>query len=201
MTVSVARIIALSAAVALVAPLCACSGGASDLKSALGLDRQAPDEFGVVSRAPLSMPPDYTLRPPRAGALRPQETTPTEVARNTVFRTPVDNKETPDPAIPQGSRSNGEVAFLKQAGAGGADPNIRKILSQENSRLLESDRTFVDRLVFWRKPEEPGVVVDPVKEAQRLHANDAEGKPVTEGETPIIERKQKGFLAGVFNFF
>ena len=28
--------------------------------------RVGPDEFGVVSRAPLSQPPDFALRPPRA---------------------------------------------------------------------------------------------------------------------------------------
>src|SRR5579883_3490844 len=179
-------------------PLGACSSGPSSLKSALGLDREPPDEFTVVARAPLAMPPDYALRPPRAGALRPQDTTPTEVARNTVFRTAADYKEAADPPIVQGDRSNGEVALLKKVGAGSADPNIRKILAQENSRLLESDRTFVDRLLFWRKPDEPGVVIDPEKEAQRLRQNFAEGKPPTEGETPIIERKRKALLEGIF---
>src|SRR6202012_1402778 len=38
-----------------------------------GLTRDAPDEFTVTTRAPLSIPPDYTLRPPRPGAPRPQE--------------------------------------------------------------------------------------------------------------------------------
>jgi hypothetical protein len=194
---SAARAVGFTASIALMASLCACDSGA-DLKSALGFDRQAPDEFTVVARAPLAMPPDYSLRPPRAGALRPQDTTPTQMAKNTVFRTPTDNKDAPDPPIIQGDRSNGEVALLKQVGAGSADPNIRRILASENSRVLESDRTFIDSLIFWRKAEEPGVVVDPVKEAQRLRENDADGKPVTEGETPIIERKKKGWLEGIF---
>ena len=42
--------------------------GCSDAKEQLGLTRSAPDEFAVVKRAPLAMPPDYTLRPPRPGA-------------------------------------------------------------------------------------------------------------------------------------
>jgi len=197
-SVSLARTLALIAVAGLLMPLGACSSGPSSLKSALGLDREPPDEFTVVARAPLAMPPDYALRPPRAGALRPQDTTPTEVARNTVFRTAADYKEAADPPIVQGDRSNGEVALLKKVGAGSADPNIRKILAQENSRLLESDRTFVDRLLFWRKPDEPGVVIDPEKEAQRLRQNFAEGKPPTEGETPIIERKRKALLEGIF---
>ncbi len=193
---SVARAIAIVVAVALTAPLGACGGGPA-IKSALGLDREAPDEFGVVARAPLSLPPDYTLRPPKPGELRPQDTTPTEVARNTVFRVGT-AKGASDPVLPAGDRSMGEMALLKQVGAGSADPNIRKILSQENSRMLESDRSFIDRLTFWRAAQEPGIVVDPEKEAQRLRQNVAEGKPATEGETPIIERKHKALLEGIF---
>ena len=34
-----------------------------------------PDEFAVESRAPLTVPPDFDLRPPEPGAPRPQEKT------------------------------------------------------------------------------------------------------------------------------
>ena len=33
-------------------------GGCSNIRETLGLSKQSPDEFKVVSRAPLSMPPD-----------------------------------------------------------------------------------------------------------------------------------------------
>ncbi len=173
----------------------------SGVRSTLGITKEAPDEFGVVSRAPLSLPPDYTLRPPQTGALRPQDTTPTEVARQTVFRVPTDKTASSVVSAPAGggaTSSVGELALLKQAGSGNADPNIRRLVDQENTRLLEADRSFTDRLIFWQKPEAPGVVVDPTKEAQRLRQNVAEGKPTVEGETPIIERKQRGFLEGIF---
>ena len=42
----------------------------------LGLGRSPPDEFAVIDRPPLSMPPDFSLRPPTPGAPRPQETDP-----------------------------------------------------------------------------------------------------------------------------
>jgi hypothetical protein len=197
--VSVARLFVAAAAVALIAPLGACSEGMSGVRSTLGITKEAPDEFGVISRAPLSMPPDYTLRPPQAGALRPQDTTPTEVARQTVFRMPTDAGASSSAAAPGGGNASaGELALLKQAGSNAADPNIRHIVDQENTRLLEADRSFTDRLIFWKEPEKPGVVVDPEKEAQRLRENVAEGKPSVEGETPIIERKKTGFLEGIF---
>lgn len=49
--------------------------GCTDLKQMVGLDQPMPDEFAVESRAPLTVPPDFDLRPPEPGAPRPQEKT------------------------------------------------------------------------------------------------------------------------------
>ncbi len=61
-------------------PLCVvCLAGASllsgctDFKQMVGLDQPMPDEFAVESRAPLTVPPEFDLRPPEPGAPRPQE--------------------------------------------------------------------------------------------------------------------------------
>ncbi|MBM3559287.1 MAG: DUF3035 domain-containing protein, partial [Alphaproteobacteria bacterium] len=59
----IARLVPLAAVLAL-----AVGGCGEDTKRSLGLSKPAPDEFSVVSRAPLSLPPNYTLRPPRPGA-------------------------------------------------------------------------------------------------------------------------------------
>src|SRR5579871_3724525 len=59
------------AAVATTVALGACSS--DQLSRNFGLTRDAPDEFMVTTRAPLSMPPDFQIRPPRPGASRPQE--------------------------------------------------------------------------------------------------------------------------------
>jgi hypothetical protein len=45
----------------------------TNLSRTFGLTRDAPDEFSVSTRAPLSMPPNNALRAPRPGASRPQE--------------------------------------------------------------------------------------------------------------------------------
>lgn len=39
-----------------------------------GYDRARPNEFLVARQAPLVIPPDYSLAPPRPGAVRPQDT-------------------------------------------------------------------------------------------------------------------------------
>jgi hypothetical protein len=51
------------------------------MKRAIGLERTSPDEFAVESRAPLTMPPDFELRPPQPGAARPQEKSSDQEAR------------------------------------------------------------------------------------------------------------------------
>jgi hypothetical protein len=58
--------------------------GCSDFRVALGMDRVGPDEFAVESRAPLTIPPDYDLRPPQPGAPRPQDVTSAERARRVI---------------------------------------------------------------------------------------------------------------------
>ena len=50
----------------------------------IGLDKVGPDEFAVESRAPLTIPPDFELRPPQPGASRPQEVTAAERARRAI---------------------------------------------------------------------------------------------------------------------
>lgn len=67
---------------------CLCSGlllaSCTNFKRDLGLAPAAPDEFAVESRAPLTIPPDFDLRPPTPGAPRPQEVTAAERARKAI---------------------------------------------------------------------------------------------------------------------
>jgi len=180
------------AGAAVAAALLVALGGCSQARQALGLTKQAPDEFQVVARAPLSLPPDYNLRPPEPGAPRPQEGTTRDQAKTALFGT-YDSGFASDM-----EGSPGEIALLQSAGATGIDPNIRKLVDQETNRLMAEDKKFIDSLIFWRNPDPYGEVVDPVAEQQRLQENAALGKPATEGETPIIERRERGLLEGIF---
>ena len=42
--------------------------GCESFSNAFGLKRSAPDEFAVVTQAPLVIPPDFQMRPPVPGA-------------------------------------------------------------------------------------------------------------------------------------
>ena len=46
--------------------LAACS--LQEARQTLGIEKQSPDEYLVVERAPLSLPPNFDLRPPTPGA-------------------------------------------------------------------------------------------------------------------------------------
>ena len=48
------------------------------------MDQVGPDEFAVESRAPLTIPPEFALRPPQPGAPRPQEITAAERAKRVI---------------------------------------------------------------------------------------------------------------------
>ena len=133
--------------------------------------QQAPDEFRVQARAPLSMPPDFNLRPPREGAPRPQEGTPQQQARSAVFRIENAGVPTLSGSVGRDGRSQGETALLSAAGAGEADPNIRLIVNRETGLLNAEDEGFLDSLVFWRDDDPSGVVIDAEQEAKRLREN------------------------------
>lgn len=156
--------------------------------------KQAPDEFQVVAQQPLSIPPNADLRPPRPGAPRPQDTAPQVRAQSLISGQPVSAVK----AAAGDNASPSETALLAKAGANRADPNIRSVVNQETGLLAEQNRTLIDDLIFWRKPEQPGVVVDPVKEQQRIRETQATGQPVTTGTTPTIERRKRGLLEGIF---
>jgi len=175
------------------------ASGCTSLRSALGIDKNAPDEFTVVSRAPLTLPPDYNLRPPQEVGGKPATPNPTEQARQTVFRVADPRASGPNPTA-NPNLTPGEAALLTKAGAGTADPKIRQTVNEETSRLLERDHSFIDSLLFWKSTPQPGEneVVDAAKEAQRLNQNAAVGKPASDGDTPTIQRRSHSLLEGVF---
>ena len=58
--------------------------GCTDIRRVVGMDRVGPDEFAVEARAPLTIPPEFNLRPPQPGAPRPQEASSADKARKVI---------------------------------------------------------------------------------------------------------------------
>jgi hypothetical protein len=190
----------LSALLMLCCGMVLITSGCSGTQEMLGLGKRQPDEFAVYTRAPLSLPPDYGLRPPAPGSARAAALAPRDEARYAVTGYDMmpfgrGHQENPNPAL----SSPGAQALLERSGAMGVSPDIRDMVNQETSILAASDRSFTERLMFWSTPTEYGTVVDPVEEARRIHENQALGRSVTAGTTPTIERRRKALLEGIFN--
>jgi hypothetical protein len=167
--------------------LLALAGCGENTSRTLGFTRDAPDEFQVTTRAPLSVPPRRgELPPPPPGAARPQD-----VSRGGAAI--IGGGAGATAAAPSGA----ERALLAQAGQP-ADDSIRRRVDEESLRLDRPDAGVVDRMMFWRTPPQPGITVDPQREAQRLRENAALGREQTDGETPIIQPRRPGFLEPIF---
>jgi hypothetical protein len=168
-------------------------GACGETRKAIGWDKTSPDEFRVVSRAPLTLPPDFGLRPPAPGQARPQELQPQEAARAAVFGTQSPGR------LAAAEGSPGEQTLVARMGGGNVDPNIREQIDRESAQLAEADRSFVDRLIFWQQRDPAqGQELDAQRESQRLREASATGRPAADGAVPTIRRRQRGWFEGIF---
>ena len=174
-------------------------GGCTDIRNVFSRTKSPPDEFAVYSRAPLSMPPDYGLRPPAPGQTRPQAVVPRNQAATAIRGGQKGDAGVQGAPGSQPAISSGTQALLRATGAHQADPDIRTLVNRDSSIMVEENVTLADRLLFWKKPgeTEKGTVVDPAKEAKRIRENQALGRSLTEGDTPTIERERG--VRGIFN--
>lgn len=180
---------------ALVAAMAVSVVGCESARKVVGRSKDAPDEFVVYQRPPLSLPPEYGLRPPEPGSgSRAQAISPSDEAQAALLRrsATVRQGQSKDPTL-----SDGLNVILRETGGNAADPSIRTVVNQETSVLSKEDRRLVDKMIFW-VDDQPyqGTVVDSAAEQKRIQENQALGKPLTAGETPQIKSKpaRKGLL-------
>jgi hypothetical protein len=151
------------------------------VQETFGIGKVPPDEFQVVRRQPLIVPPGATLRPPQPGAPGPQEASSAAQARAVLLG---DRASTAPPAA-----SPVETALLAEA-KGPVDPNIRQLLLEEDIELTSIDESRFLIILDWqrRRMTPQGTALNAPAEAERLRA---EGVPVTgpvtvrTGSTPL----------------
>src|SRR5204862_439714 len=119
----------------------------TSVKNELGVGRNSPDEFLVVKRAPLTLPPDYTLRPPANPGDAPASTE----AAHTVKESLLGKSEAP--AV----RGSSENALLDKIGAAVARPDIRKQIDEDNGYISFTNRSVADKLIFWDDERSPSL--------------------------------------------
>lgn len=189
---------AFGAAVALVAVLAL--SGCGSVRDAVGIERDAPDEFQVTVRAPLSMPADFGLRAPRPGSAEAaQDDKLRDRTRQIVLDATGDSAGKKAKSAEIKGVTPAEAALLRKVGGEDVDPNIRQVVERETSALELEAKGFVDDLLFWKDKQPAAKVVDPAAERRRIQGNAALGRSATSGPTPEISRKKSGgLLQGLF---
>jgi hypothetical protein len=104
--------------------------GCTDFKRMVGIEKTPPDEFAVESRAPLTIPPDFNLRPPQPGAARPQEISAADRARGVV--------DSAGPGEP-GKQATGSLRYPGSEPQ--IDPNAQLADQSLSLKLLQSPDT------------------------------------------------------------
>ena len=167
----------------------------AEVRDAAGLAKKSPDEFQVMARPPLSLPPNFNLTPPRPGAPRPQTGSADQQAKAKILgRAPQSQPTIPTPA----NLSAGEIALYSALALGSVTDEIRQTVDQETTGFVYERRYLIDKILDWIEDRPPGTRVDATKERRRLNQNKAKGKPFTDGETPRIERRRLGKLRRLF---
>src|ERR1700733_15476722 len=88
--------------------------GCESLREAAGITKEPPDEFAVVTKSPLVIPPDFNLTPPKPGAAPTNQVSPTVAAQAALFG---DDPAAAAAALP-GNYSQEERILLAHSGAG-----------------------------------------------------------------------------------
>jgi hypothetical protein len=115
--------------------------GCQAIREATGAAKVPPDEFTVLTKAPLVLPPDYNLRPPQPGIASRNEPNPEDQARAALF--------------PQGGQaealgpeySDAEKTLLTRSGALEADPNIRRSVTTDVG-IEDQGPAFAQRVLY-----------------------------------------------------
>jgi hypothetical protein len=93
-----------------------------------GLYRDRPDEFAVARNAPLVVPPDFALTPPRPGEATPATSDSRSQALQALFGGPA-------------PRSDAERQVLQQSDADRAAPGARSVVGDPNTVVVDKGQT------------------------------------------------------------
>ena len=154
------------------------------------MGKRSPDEFAVVSRAPLIVPPDFELRPPRPGESAPAGRHRRRPGARDAARRRSRAGRRPWRQDARGRRddhpvaSAGQQALLPRRAAAPSIPRSGGRSPRRTSRSPRSSRSCSPGCCSGASRATLGATVDAPAEAQRLRANRAEGQPATAGDTP-----------------
>ena len=142
----------------------------SDFKRAIGSEKSSPDEFAVVVRPPLSLPPKFRSRP--------------------------DGQDTDTAAVAASNALGKSKLILNQGGANASsfddlfafdkiEDDIRVKVDEETAGI-RFERRLPLQIIFGDLPN-VGPVVDKMAEDARIRRNQLQERAINEGATPAID--------------
>ncbi len=151
--------------------------GCSSATKALGLKQSAPNEFNILTKAPLVVPPEYNLRPPRVGESSYENNYTQKAAREALVGD-IDDAEP----------SKGEQFLLAKAKAPRANQEIRVEIDGQNS-VERKTAVFTEKVL-----RNANAQLDAEAEAKRLKAIEA---ATGGGQVTITRRPGAAKLPGL----
>ncbi len=174
-----------------------CSSGS--VRDTLGMRRSAPNEFRVVTNPPLSIPPEFSIRPPIPDeTYKESPNSQTESAKKVLF-------ENASADFKIEKQTNGEEAFSSLFNATRANPEIKSLLQKEfiEAAKKEEEKSFLEQRILSKIPsfskdkkEDKDSIVDAKLEKDRIVESKKQGDKVTGEKTPTVESsgEKTGFL-------
>ena len=167
----------------IVASLCSLgvlTSGCSSVDTALGKTKKSPDEFQVVVRPPLTLPPNFSLRPGDENE---------EVQSiSSVDSVNTDAVSVSDQVLTSSRMGDGSV-FDNVLGTENRVAGIRDLVDQETLGI-QIDRRLPTDILFGGQPN-VGPNLDAAKEAIRIRRALEEGTPINEGATLATDPIEK----------
>ncbi|HEY5046476.1 MAG TPA: DUF3035 domain-containing protein [Rhizomicrobium sp.] len=149
--------------------------GCESIREAAGITKEPPDEFAVVTKAPLVIPPEFNLRPPKPGASPTNQISPTAAAQIALYG---DDPNAIAAGL-TGNYSQEEKLVMAQTGAATSDHAVRQQIEADNKKMEASDPSFTEKVLFQSPEPDQGKAVDANAEAERIAQAKAQGKTVT----------------------
>jgi hypothetical protein len=181
--------VGLAFRVSLLAGAAALLVGCQSIREAAGVTKTPPDEFAVVTKAPLVIPPDFNLRPPKPGAPPTNQSSPTDAAQAALAG---DDPATVAAALPN-TYSASEKSLLANTGAATADHDIRTQLAADDRAMSTASNSFTDQLLFSSGPNpDKGHPLDADAEHDRIVAEKTDGHTPVQGLPASAKDPQEG---------
>jgi hypothetical protein len=150
--------------------------GCESVRQATGAAKLPPDEFTVLTKAPLIIPPDFNLRPPQPGIASRNELDADDQGRAALFP-----QNAAAAAASLGTAySDGEKLLLTKTNALAVDPNIRRSVGSDVGQE-DQGPGFAQRVLFQGAGTAPAAAPAAAAPAPAAPAAPAAAAPMPAG--------------------